>query len=51
VKVVHCPCGKDVQAETDDELVQAVETHIGADHPELVGRYSREQILDMAHDH
>jgi predicted small metal-binding protein len=51
MKVVHCPCGADVEAETDDELVTAVEEHISSAHPELQGRYSREQILSMAHDH
>lgn len=51
MKVVHCPCGKDVQAQSDDELVAAVEEHIASDHPEQVGKYSREQILSMAHDH
>ncbi len=51
MKIVHCPCGKDVQGETDDELVGSVEEHISADHPDLVGKYSREQILEMAHEH
>ncbi len=51
MKVVHCPCGKDVQGETDDQLVENVEKHIEADHPEMVGNYSREQILGMAHAH
>jgi hypothetical protein len=51
VKVVHCPCGKDVEGDTDDALVTNVEAHIAEDHPDLVGTYSREQILEMAHDH
>jgi predicted small metal-binding protein len=51
VKVVHCPCGADVEGETDDEVVIAVEEHIASAHPEMQGRYSREQILSMAHDH
>jgi Protein of unknown function (DUF1059) len=51
MKVVHCPCGTDVQGETDDELVANVEQHIGSDHPDMVGKYSREQILEMAHEH
>jgi hypothetical protein len=51
MKVVHCPCGTDVSGETDDELVAAVEAHVQADHPEMVGQMSREQILGMAHDH
>ena len=51
MKVVHCPCGKDVQGESDDELVANVEQHIEADHPEMVGKYSRAQILEIAHPH
>jgi hypothetical protein len=51
MKVVHCPCGTDVQGETDDELVANVEQHIASDHPDMVGKYSREQILEMAHAH
>jgi predicted small metal-binding protein len=50
-KVVHCECGTDVQAESEDELVEKVEEHINESHPELVGKMSREQILEMAHDH
>lgn len=49
--IVHCPCGTDVEAESEDELVTNVEAHVASDHPELVGKYSREQILEMAHQH
>ena len=51
MKVVHCPCGKDVEGETDDALVENVEAHVAADHPDMVGKYSREDILSTAHDH
>jgi hypothetical protein len=51
MKVVHCPCGKDVEGETDDTLVENVEAHLAADHPDLAGKYTREQILGMAHEH
>jgi hypothetical protein len=51
VKVVHCPCGVNVEGETDDELVENVEQHIESDHPDMAGKYSREQILEMAHEH
>ena len=51
MKVVHCPCGTDVAGETDDDIVSKVEEHIASDHPDMVGKYSREQILEMAHDH
>ena len=51
MKVVHCVCGTDVEAETDDELVAKVEQHVQERHPEMVGQTSREQILGMAHEH
>lgn len=51
MKVVHCPCGKNVEGETDDALVENVQAHIASDHPDLVGKYSREQIVEMAHEH
>ena len=48
-KFVHCECGTDLQGETDDEIVAAVEGHVQEAHPGL--ELSREQILDMAHEH
>jgi len=51
MKVVHCPCGKDIHGDDEDGIVENVEEHITADHPDLVGKYSREQILEMAHEH
>ncbi len=51
MKVVHCPCGHDVEGETDDQLVANVEAHIRDEHPDQEGSYSREQILSMAHEH
>jgi hypothetical protein len=50
-KFIHCQCGKDVQGETDDEIVATVERHVKEEHPELEGKLSREQILEMAHEH
>ena len=34
MKVFHCPCGTNVEGETDDALVENVEAHISAVHPE-----------------
>jgi hypothetical protein len=47
---VECPCGVTVRGDSDDELVGNVEQHVQADHPEMVGTMSREQILGMAQD-
>jgi len=47
-KVINCECGQTVRADTDDELVAKVEGHVQQDHPELVGKLSREDVLAMA---
>lgn len=46
-KLINCECGQVVRGETDDELVARTEEHIDRDHPELVGKLSREDILAM----
>jgi hypothetical protein len=51
MKVVHCPCGTNVEGESDEQLVANVNQHIADDHPEMAGTYSDEQILSMAHEH
>jgi hypothetical protein len=50
IKIVHCPCGENVEGENDDALVESVNEHIATKHPDMVGKYSREEILEMAHD-
>lgn len=49
-KLIHCECGQTVRGQTDEELVQAAERHIQQDHPELVGKITREDILAMAEE-
>ena len=49
-KLINCECGQVVRGETDDELVAAAEAHIDRDHPELVGKVSREDLLGMAEE-
>ncbi len=49
-KVINCECGEIVRGETDDEVVGKVEQHVGAAHPELVGKLSRADILAMAEE-
>ena len=51
MKIVHCPCGVDVEGEDDDAIVANVQAHIDDVHPDLVGKYSRDDILQMAHEH
>jgi predicted small metal-binding protein len=47
-KLINCECGQVVRGETDDELVKNAEEHINRDHPELVGKLSRDDLLGMA---
>ncbi len=49
-KVVNCECGETVRAENDAELVSGVEAHVARNHPEMVGKLSRDDILGMAEE-
>jgi predicted small metal-binding protein len=49
-KVINCECGEVVRAESDDELVEKVERHVGEAHPELAGKMSRDDILAMSEE-
>ena len=44
-KAISCQCGVTIKGETDDEVVAAAEKHIQAEHPNLVGKLSRDQLL------
>lgn len=49
-KLINCECGQVVRGETDDELVATAKAHIDRDHPDLVGKVSREDLLAMAEE-
>jgi len=49
-KVVNCECGQTVRAEDEDELVAKVEAHVNSDHPELVGKLTRQDIIAMSEE-
>jgi hypothetical protein len=46
--IMTCECGEVVRAETEDDLVALVERHLAEQHPDLVGRFTREDILGMS---
>ena len=48
--LINCECGRVVKAETEDEIVAKVEQHVSEDHPELVGKLSREDIVAMSEE-
>lgn len=47
---IECDCGYVVEGETDDELWANAQQHIQADHPDLVGKVQREDLLAQAKD-
>ena len=48
MKVINCECGQVVRGETEEEVLRAAEAHIRRDHPELVGKITREDLLAMS---
>jgi predicted small metal-binding protein len=44
-RVIHCECGYVARGDTDDEVLADVEAHVRAEHPELVGKVSRQDEL------
>lgn len=49
-KLINCECGEVVRGADDDDLVARAEEHIERDHPDLVGKLGREDILGMAEE-
>jgi len=49
-KLINCECGRVVRGETDEELLANAEAHVTSDHPELVGKVTREDLLAMAEE-
>ena len=49
-KLINCECGEVVRGDNDEELIAAVQVHVERDHPDLVGKLSREDILSMSEE-
>jgi predicted small metal-binding protein len=50
VKRINCVCGYVVQGEDDDELWEQAQQHMRADHPDLAGKVSRDDVLAQAEE-
>jgi predicted small metal-binding protein len=50
MKQINCVCGKVVKGDNDDELWEEAQEHLQTDHPDLVGKVSREDILAQAEE-
>ncbi len=49
-KVIKCECGYVARGATDRELLVEAKEHIRADHPDLVGRMTEDDLLAMAEE-
>jgi predicted small metal-binding protein len=49
-KVIRCQCGFMGRGETVDQAAAAIEDHMRTDHPELVGKVTRDDLLAMAEE-
>lgn len=49
-KVIRCQCGFLGRGETADEAATEIEAHMRSDHPELVDKVTREDLLAMAEE-
>ena len=50
VKRINCVCGYVIQGDDDDELWDNAQQHLDVDHPDLVGKVSRDDILAQAEE-
>ena len=49
-KVIRCQCGFLGRGETVEEAVSSIQAHMRSDHPELLGKVTREDLLAMAEE-
>jgi predicted small metal-binding protein len=47
---ITCVCGQVLEADDDDELWRKAQEHIRTDHPDLVGKIRRDDILAQAEE-
>ncbi len=50
MKRINCVCGYVVEGADDGELWANAESHLRTDHPDLVGKVTREDILAQAEE-
>lgn len=44
-KQITCECGFVARADSDDEVVEQIRGHMSSDHPELLDKVSRDDLL------
>jgi hypothetical protein len=49
-KVIRCQCGFLGKGESVEDAASMIEAHMRTDHPELVGKVTREDLIAMAEE-
>ena len=49
-KLINCECGYVVRGDDDEDLLRNADAHIRGNHPELVGKLSRDDLLAMSEE-
>jgi hypothetical protein len=49
-KIVNCECGYVARGEDFDSVIAATEEHIRREHPELVGKYDRDELFALVEE-
>jgi predicted small metal-binding protein len=49
-KVIRCQCGFQGRGESVEQAASVIEEHMRSDHPELVGKVTREDLFAMAEE-
>jgi hypothetical protein len=49
-KVIRCQCGFLGRGETVEAAAESIEAHMRTDHPELVGKVTRDDLTAMAEE-
>jgi predicted small metal-binding protein len=44
-KQIKCECGFLARGQSEDEVVAEIRAHMAADHPDLVGTISRDELV------
>jgi predicted small metal-binding protein len=44
-KIINCECGFVARGDSDDEVIEKIRAHMKQDHPQLVDRVSRDDLL------
>ena len=45
---INCDCGYVAKGDTEDDLIADAEKHIQSDHPDMVGKVTRDDLLAQA---